>query len=75
MALLRAVREAKDNLSACRKWIKQQETEAKDAYDVAVAQAKAARAASISKAQTWLAPTAGKLSEAEKALENYRINK
>lgn len=75
LALVRAVREAKDNVTACRKWIKAEEIKARDAYDAAVAQAKAQRAATVSAAQAWLAPTLEKLSDAERALESYHINK
>lgn len=75
MNLLRALRTAKDNLAACKKYVRDQEAAAKLAYDAAVAQAKLARSATVSAAQAWVNPTHQKVLEAEAALEAYRASK
>lgn len=75
MDLLRAVREAKENLKAGKAWVRGQEEAAKLAYDAAVAQAKLARSATVSSAHAWVDQASRKVDEAERALESYHINK
>lgn len=75
MALVRAVKAAKDNLAAGRAWVKMQEDAAKAAYDAAIGAAKLARAQTVSNAQAHLQVARESVETAERALESYRINK
>lgn len=75
MALVRAVRVAKDNLAAGRAWVKMQEDAAKTAYDAAIAAAKLARATTVSNAQAYLQPASQAVDVAQAALDQHRASK
>lgn len=74
MDLVRALKAAKENARAGRAWLKEQEMAAKHAYDAAVAQAKLHRTQTVSACQQHISAADLAVVEAQKALDNYRIN-
>lgn len=74
MDLVRALRAAKENAKAGRAWLREQETAAKHAYDAAVAQAKLHRTQTVSACQQHISSADQAVVDAQRALDNYRIN-
>lgn len=75
VALLRAVRAAKENAKAGNTWFKGVEATAKTAYDAAVDRAKLARTQTVSAARVHVIAADTAVSEAERALSEYRLSK
>lgn len=75
LELVKALQAAKDNVKAGRAWLKEQEVLAKHAYDSAVAKAKLQRTQTVSACQQHVSVAEQAVIEAQKALDNYRINK